>query len=250
MVLIGVFGEGLELAVKKFRQGWFLKYEHKIETWGLIFWALVVIGLAWEFGEIARVDKEAADSSRLAGLANERAEQLANETEKLREQNIKLAIQLGKLRQPRWLTFNGQAFAEALKNSPKMDVQIWYPTNDTESASLVNLELLDALKRANWNVAEVREFMPVYSFELEQTPFSVKDGLDINRLSVRVSTDIFWETVGDVWDRDGLKTAPKSLSKAFESSGVCWRPVTPEAYWGVNPIPTNTIRIIIFPKNL
>jgi hypothetical protein len=65
LVLIGVLGEGVELGLKFWRKQLYEKYEHKIEMFGFVFWAIVVIGLAWEIPEAAKTDRE-AQSFRLS----------------------------------------------------------------------------------------------------------------------------------------------------------------------------------------
>ncbi len=248
-VLIGV--AGVEFFEWKEEHG-----PHK--TWKRWFTVVLVLGLTYELIEASETDKQASEANEQAGSARERAAlaesnsiALSMQVERLRGQNLKLARDLEKLRRPRWLVFNGQAFAKALKDTPKMDLQIWYPPQDAESLSLIDLELKPALEKSGWKIAEERPFMPVDSSTLEfSTPFSVQVGLNNNPVDILVGTDIFWETVGTVWNRDDIKTAPKSLSKAFKDSGICWEPIVPKAYWGASPIPTNTIRIIVFPKNL
>ena len=96
--------------------------------------------------ENTRITEEAGEARKIAGLvelksgeANEHAAKLEFEAEQLGGQNLKLARDFEKLRHPRWLTFNGQAFANAQKDTPKIDVQIWYPPHDAESSSLIDL---------------------------------------------------------------------------------------------------------------
>ena len=196
----------------------------------------------------ANAAERAGEANKQAGLANERAERLRNE-------NLKLARDLEKLRSQRWLIFNGSAFEGALKNSPKMDVQIWYPPHDPEAEKLVNLELKDALQHAGWTTAEIRQFEPAFDSGSESsTPFSVRMGSSSESVEILVNSHDFWKTVGDVWNRDDIQTAPKSLAKAFDASGILWREIIPKPSFPivlngvVIDVPTNTIRIIVFPK--
>jgi hypothetical protein len=238
-VLVGVSGEvffdwkeekGAHSALKKF------------------FMALLVVGLTYELYEASESDKKAADAMKLAAKSELQAEILT-------AQNLKLQTDLAKLRQQRWLVFNDQAFANALKDSPKMDVQIWYPPHDPESGNLVNLELKDALQHAGWNITEIRQFEPAYDFDSESsTPISVRMGSNSESVEILVNSHDFWKTVGDVWSRDDIQTAPKSLAKAFDASGAFWMKIIPQPSFPnlengvVIDVPTNTIRIIVFPK--
>ena len=195
--------------------------------------------------EQAKAHARAEVAMENAARLNERAEQLEFKSQQLRGENLKLERDLEKLRRPRWLVFNAAAFENALRDSPKMDVQIWHSPDDAESKSLLDLELMPALKKAGWNIAEVRPFVPTADF-ISSTPLSVQVGLNNNPVDILVSTEIFWETVPV---KDGVTTAPNALAKAFEASGICWGSLTPKAHWGNSPIPTNAIRIIVYPKN-
>jgi hypothetical protein len=99
LVIIGVAGEGIELALKildrkskseRFKN-WYKRHEFSIEICGVIFWMMVVVGLVMEFRgnhksqqivkvENTRITEEAGEARKLAaraeldaGKANERA---------------------------------------------------------------------------------------------------------------------------------------------------------------------------------
>lgn len=80
LVLIGVIGEGVEIVAKLFFEHWYKKHEKKFDKIGAVFWIVVVIGLALEIPDAAKVEREnanlnreAGDARKMAGQANERA---------------------------------------------------------------------------------------------------------------------------------------------------------------------------------
>jgi hypothetical protein len=78
-VLLGVLGEGFEILSKKYFKHWYEKHESAVETFGVICWVIVMIGLALEIPDAAKTDKDAEELRKQAGVA----EQKSNEAEVL-----------------------------------------------------------------------------------------------------------------------------------------------------------------------
>ena len=77
LVLVGVLGEGVELALKIWREELYKKHERKIDVVGFIFWAIVVIGLAWEIPDASKSDKEADEAKTQLAILNNKTLELA-----------------------------------------------------------------------------------------------------------------------------------------------------------------------------
>jgi hypothetical protein len=73
LVIVGVAGEGVEIIWKLLIRKRSEKLDLFLDSIGAFFWIVLVIGLALEIPDAARTDKEAAESNKLAGQANERA---------------------------------------------------------------------------------------------------------------------------------------------------------------------------------
>ena len=89
-------------------------------------------------------------------------------------------------------------------------------------------------------------------------PFAWRDRIDTREVALVFLDDDsakkLHQPLGDVWNRDDIQTAPKSLAKAFDASGIFWRKIIPKPSFPkvingvVTGVQTNTIRIVVFPK--
>ena len=103
LVIIGVAGEGIEIALKILEHrcsnirflDWFKKHEFSIEVWGAIFWLMVVVGLLMEL-KGSHKSKEITDkeNTRLTSLAAETSIRAGNAEKEAGESKL-LAAQIG-----------------------------------------------------------------------------------------------------------------------------------------------------------
>jgi len=54
LVLVGVFGEAVEIFSKILKKHWYEKHERAIDIWSGIFWIIVMLGLAWEIPDASK----------------------------------------------------------------------------------------------------------------------------------------------------------------------------------------------------
>jgi hypothetical protein len=176
MVIIGVAGEGVELALKLIKskvkkcETWCAKHELMIDALGAFFWMMVVFGLAVEFKgnhnaksledrANAILNNEAGLARKNAGEAIRRASsnELARmEIEKKVEELRKKNDELERKTLPRAQKVVPEAIAHALKGRPKMKVAISYQKDDVDSWELA-IRLQQGLQQGGW-IAELRPF--------------------------------------------------------------------------------------------
>jgi hypothetical protein len=90
LVVFGVFGEGFEIIAKIFWEHWYKKHERKFDKIGGVFWIIVIIGLALEIPEAAKVDKKTSENELLLANIGTTNEQLALQVSLLDSNNLTL----------------------------------------------------------------------------------------------------------------------------------------------------------------
>ncbi len=156
LVIVGVVGEGVEIIWKLLVRKRSEKLDLFLNSIGAFFWIVLVIGLALEIRDAAITDKEAAESNRLAGQANERAANAEKQVEQLRSTNLVLQSRLEKIQ-------NMQAprvalawkIDKSLEGKPAGTAEIFYQEGDGEVYEFAGW-LKSLLVHAKWNVTEPR----------------------------------------------------------------------------------------------
>jgi hypothetical protein len=180
LVIIGVAGEGIEIAIKicehKVKNegfsAWCKKHNFAIEIWGGIFWLMVVVGLGMEFrgnhksqqivqNENTRITQIAGEAIKQAAIANDRASSnelqvagLKLKIEELRKKNDEYAQSQSILEEaayPRFIVDRGGASKRLSKFAGTNAVLI--SANDSDSIKFGE-EIKSMLQEAKWNISE------------------------------------------------------------------------------------------------
>jgi hypothetical protein len=143
LVTIGVIGEGLEIGCKLWDKITGKKrpkcFEIFLESWGFIFWVILVFGLVLEMVDSGKID------SKLADAEIQITELQTNETVLSQKQLSRFQIFIK----------GNDAFVSALKDKPKISVEILYPNGDGGGFEF-GLKLADDLAEIGWKVIDER----------------------------------------------------------------------------------------------